>query len=127
LQRTFDIVGSGYPCFKLGQRAVDELHARCGGSNPTQSHQSIYQSLICSRNARSLLHFNLHASISTAKTLSLQQSAAKGLFDAQDRFLMEQPDAAMQQSVQALLSQAWGNQRSSIYDYFQYKTNGILY
>ncbi len=40
---------------------------------------------------------------------------------------MEQPDAAMQQSVQGLLSQAWGNQRSSIYDYFQYKTNGILY
>ncbi len=40
---------------------------------------------------------------------------------------MEQPDAAMQQAVHGLLSQAWGNQRSSIYDYFQYKTNGILY
>jgi hypothetical protein len=40
---------------------------------------------------------------------------------------MEQPDSAMQQAVLDLLSQAWGNQRSSIYDYFQYKTNGILY
>ena len=40
---------------------------------------------------------------------------------------MDQPDAAVPQLVQALLSQAWGNQRSSIYDYFQYKTNGILY
>jgi hypothetical protein len=28
LQRTFDIVGSAYPCFKLGQRAIDDLHAR---------------------------------------------------------------------------------------------------
>jgi hypothetical protein len=43
------------------------------------------------------------------------------------RFFTEVPDAAMQQTVQGLLSQSWGNQRSSIYDYFQYKTNGILY
>ena len=82
---------------------------------------------MCTHTSRSLLHQNLHASIATAKTCCVQQSAAKGLFDAHDRFLMEQPDAAMQQSVQGLLSQAWGNQRSSIYDYFQYKTNGILY
>ena len=47
--------------------------------------------------------------------------------DVASRFFMDQPDAAVQQVVQGLLSQAWGNQRSSIYDYFQYKTNGILY
>jgi hypothetical protein len=89
--------------------------------------KQLTQSLMCAHTSRSLLHPNLHASIATAKTCCVQQSAAKGLFDACDRFLMEQPDAAMQQSVQGLLSQAWGNQRSSIYDYFQYKTNGILY
>jgi hypothetical protein len=40
---------------------------------------------------------------------------------------MDLPEAALHQAVQGLLSEAWGNQRSSIYDYFQYKTNGILY
>jgi hypothetical protein len=59
-----------------------------------------------------------------SRLLASQQPSA---IDAQRRFLTEQPDSAMQHAVQGLLSQAWGNQRSSIYDYFQYKTNGILY
>ncbi len=40
-QRTYDIVGSGYPCFKLGQRAVDELHARCGCARAHQRADAV--------------------------------------------------------------------------------------
>ena len=57
----------------------------------------------------------------------VESSRVESGIDTRSRFFMEQPDAAMQQAVHGLLSQAWGNQRSSIYDYFQYKTNGILY
>jgi hypothetical protein len=94
-QHTFDIVGTGYPCFKLGQRAVDDLHARYTTLNPKPLLNPCRRRRVC--------------------------------FDGHCRFFTEVAETAMQHSVQGLLSQSWGNQRSSIYDYFQYKTNGILY